>query len=136
MLLLINIMASKRIFGSDAFFHYFEDFSEYIRVINYIPMHHFGVGIGKFIILHDQISTKTGKTIGKKQENTYLFISIFMDESKIREISEDGIIKEDNFINLDDIGDEEFDEYDNLKKATTLMSYKEFMDYVEKHNLG
>lgn len=49
---------------------------------------------------------------------------------------EDGIIKEDNFIKFKTINDDEFDELRNLKKATTLMSYKEFMDYVEKHNLS
>ena len=126
---------SKKNLGSISFYHYFEDFPEYLEVINNIPVQYFGVGIGKFIILHDQISMITGKTIGKKQEDTYLFISIFRDESKIREMCEDGIIKEDNFIKFKTINDDEFDELRNLKKATTLMSYKEFMDYVEKHNL-
>lgn len=121
--------------GSPAFYHYFEDFAEYLRVIDYIPMLYFGVGIGKFIILHDQISTKDGNVLGKKQRDSYLFISIFRDESKIREICEDSIIKEDNFIKLKTISDDEFDELRNLKKATTLTSYKEFMEYVEKHNL-
>lgn len=128
-------MASKRNFGSAAFFHYFNDFSKYLRVIESILKNYFGVGIGKFIFLHDQITTKTGKTIGKKQEDTYLFITIFRDESKIKEILEDDIIERDNFIDLDDIGDEEFDEYDNLKKATTFPSYKELLDYIKKHNL-
>jgi hypothetical protein len=125
----------KKKLGSISFYHYFEDFSEYLEVINKIPVHYFGVGIGKFIILHDQISTKTGKVIGKKQEDTYLFISIFRDESKIEEMVEDGIIRENNFFKFKTINDDEFDELRNLKKATTLMNYKEFMDYVEKHNL-
>jgi len=128
-------MVSKKNLGSISFYHYFEDFSEFLRVIDYILINYFGVGIGKFIILHNQISTKTGKTIGKKQEDSYLFITIFRNESKIKEICENGIIKEDNFIKLKTISDNEFDEIRNLKKATTLTNYKEFMNYVERHNL-
>ena len=121
--------------GLFGFFHLFQDYSEIIRVIDYILTNDFFIGMGKYIILQDQISTKNGKLLGKKGENSFAFTSVFSDKDTYEKILEDGIIDTENFISTKDISRDEFDERNNLKKATTLTSYKEFVDYIEKHNL-
>ncbi len=121
--------------GLFGYFHLFQDYSEIIRVIDYILTNKFFIGMGKYIILHDQISTKDGKLLGRKEKNSFAFTSVFSDKATYEQILEDGIIDKENFINTKDISREEFDDRNNLKKATTLTSYKEFIDYVEKHNL-
>ncbi|MFW9987342.1 MAG: hypothetical protein ACFFC3_01680 [Candidatus Odinarchaeota archaeon] len=117
------------------YFHYFNDLNNFINTIQSIAMNYFGIGIGKFIILNDQILTNNGTVIGEKGKLIYLFTSIFSDRKKFEKVLEDGIIKKQNCIELDALKDDEFDQKDNLKKAKTFNSLKEFMKYVKEHNL-
>lgn len=119
-----------------AFFHYFDDFKEFIKVIDNIALNYFGIAMGKFIILKDQISMKDGRTLGKKGEKSYILSTMYSDENKFKTFLKDGVIKEENFINIEDINDNEFDEFDNLKKADTLYDYGELLEYIEKNKLN
>ncbi len=121
--------------GFIGFFHYFEDFSEYIRLIDYILTNCSKVTLGKFVILHDQIFTKSGKAIGKEQEDSYIFSTIHDEEEDVEKFRNDGIINQDNFFKFKDIEDKEFGKFRNLKKATTLGDYGELIEYIKKYNL-
>ncbi len=115
------------------YYHYFEDVEKFIDTIKTILINDFT--IGKLIVLHDQILTKTGDTIGKNQKETYLLATIFDDKDELERFSKNEIIRNDNFIKSKDIKDDEFGRFRNLKKATTFSSYREFMQYVKDHNL-
>jgi hypothetical protein len=117
------------------FFHYFEDFSEYIKLIDYILINCSKITLGKFVILHNQISTKSGKIIGKKQEDSYIFSTIYNKEKDVEKFRNEGIINQDNFFKFKDIEDKEFGKFRNLKKATILGDYGELIEYAKKHNL-
>lgn len=119
-----------------AFFHYFDNFKEFIEIIDSIALNYFGIAMGKFIILKDQISMKDGRTLGKKGEKSYILSTMYSDENKLKNFLKDGVIKEENFINIEDINDNEFDEFDNLKKADTLIDYGELLDYIKKNKLN
>lgn len=116
------------------FLHIFNNISEYIQAIKY-TISSYDVAIGKYIIFHDQISTKNGKLLGKKGENNYAFISMFSSRAKYEKTLKEGIIKQENYNDIDEIAENEFDEFDNLRKGITLLSYKELMNYLGENNL-
>ncbi|MBD3194117.1 MAG: hypothetical protein GF317_03620 [Candidatus Lokiarchaeota archaeon] len=102
------------------YFHFFYNLDNYIDTIQSIAMNYFGIGIGKFIILNDQILTNNGTVKGEKGKLIYVFTSIFSDKKKFEKVLEDGIITKENCIELDAVRDDEFDQKGNLKKAKTL----------------
>lgn len=115
------------------YFHFFYDLQKFMEVVKLTLSNN--IAIGKYIVVHDQISTKDGKVLGKKGEISYAFTSVFSDKTIFNKILEDGIIKKENCINLDDVNDNEFDDLDNLKNAKTLNSLREFMEYIKKEDL-
>jgi hypothetical protein len=115
------------------YFHFFDDLNEFIEIIKATLGNN--IAIGKYIILHDQVITKKGVVLGKKGKISYAFTSVFSDKRKFEKVLVDGIIKQDNCIDLDAVREDEFDEYDNLKNAKTLTSLREFMQSVKEHNL-
>lgn len=119
--------------GIYGFFHFFEDLKEFLKVDQALTFN--DIAVGKYIILHDQISTKDGRVFGKKGENSYAFTSVFSDKSKFDKVLEEGIIAKENCIELDGVNNNEFDENDNIKKATTFDGYGEFIDYIYEQGL-
>ena len=117
-----------------AFFHIFNTLTEYIQAIKF-TISSYDVAIGKYVIFHDQISTKNGRLLGKKGEKSYAFISMFSERASHDKILEEGVIKKENYIDIEEIAENEFDEFDNLRKGVTLLSYKELMDHLGENNL-
>lgn len=124
--------------GIYGYFHFFDDLKGFLDAIHKIlgDDDNFDIAIGKYIVLHDQISTRNGKVFGKKGEDTYAFTSVYSEQGNFDKIIEEGTIVKENCINSMDIDRREFDEINNLKKATTLLGYGEFMDYIKKHKLN
>ena len=121
--------------GLFGFFHFFNDLTAYLNTIKLINILDFSIGMGKFIILQNQISTRDGKFLGKKGEITYAFTSVFSDKETYEGILEEGIINKENFISSKDISRDEFDEKNNFKKGITLLSYKDLMNYIRENDL-
>ena len=116
------------------YFHFFNDLPEFLKVEDLLVDYE-DIAIGKYIVLNDQITTKDGRIFGKKQEESYALTSMYSDQEEFEQILADGVLKRENCIGLNDVSEDEFDEFDNIKKATTLDSYREFMDYIKKKEL-
>lgn len=120
-----------KLFG---FFHFFNNLSEFLQSVKYIIAWN-NVATGKYIILHDQISTKDGRLLGKKGEITYVFTSVFSDKETYEGVLKEGIINKENFISSKNISRDEFDDKNNLKKGVTLLTFKELMNYIRENDL-
>ncbi len=118
------------IFG---FFHFFETVEAFVEAENALIDN--DIATGKYIILKGQISTKDGTMIGKKDGIMFMFTSIFRDEKKYNQLIKDGKINGENQIPTNKINRDEFDEYNNLKKAITFDDYKEFIAYTKENTL-
>jgi hypothetical protein len=121
--------------GIYGYFHFFEDIKEFIKVFHYIAKSDYFISFGKYIILHDQISTKDGRVFGKKSRDTYAFTSVYSEQVVFDKIIKEGIIAKENCINSMDIIRNQFDQYNNIKNATTFDDYGEFIDYIYEQGL-